>query len=49
MLNFEQEIAKYEPCPLAEDVEELIKKEPLADLTDIMKEMLEKLREEKEV
>lgn len=49
MLNFEEELAKYEPCPLAVDVEELIKKEPLTDVTDIMKEMLDKVREEKEV
>ena len=49
MLNFDEELAKYEPCPLTEGVEELIKKEPLTDLTDIMKEMLDKSREEKEV
>lgn len=48
MLNFDEELAKYEPLDQAQDVEKLIEKEPLVDITDIMREMLEKAQSEKE-
>lgn len=48
MLNFEEELAQYTPIDQTGDVEKLIQKEPLVDLTDIMKEMLEKAQEVKE-
>ena len=46
MLNFEHELANYEPIEHPTDVEKLIQKDPMVDLTDIMKEMLEKAQEQ---
>jgi hypothetical protein len=41
MLNFEEELAKFKPIEEMGDAAELISDEPLVDLTDIMKRMLE--------
>jgi hypothetical protein len=41
MLNFEEELAKFKPVEEPEEAANLISEEPLVDLTDIMKRMLE--------
>ncbi len=41
MLNFEEELAKFKPIAEVEDAADIINGEPLVDLTDIMKQMLE--------
>lgn len=48
MLNFDEEIANFKPALQAIDVEKVIEKDPMADLTDIMKEMLDKAQQDKE-
>ena len=45
MLNFEEELAKFEPIKEVDDAADLINSEPLVDLTDIMKKMLEEAEE----
>lgn len=42
MLNFEEEISKFQPSPDVEKVEELVYNENLTDVTDIIKEIVEK-------
>lgn len=41
MLNFEEELAKFKPIAEVDDAADMISNEPLVDLTDIMKRMLE--------
>ncbi len=43
MLNFEEELAKFKPVTEVEDAEEIINGEPLVDLTDIMRQMLQEV------
>lgn len=45
MLNFEEELAKFEPIKEVEDAEDIINSEPLVDITDIMKKMLEEAQD----
>ncbi len=49
MLNFEEELAKYKPIEQASDVERLVSEDPMTDMTDIMREMLDKAAQEKEI
>lgn len=42
MLNFEEELKRFAPSTEVEEVEEEINAVRLADMTDIMKEMLRK-------
>lgn len=40
MINFEEELAKYEPSPNVEQVEDLVNNNNLTDLTDIVRELI---------
>ncbi len=44
MLDFEEELKKFTPSLEVEDIEQAVYKEDLADITDIMKDMLEQRR-----
>lgn len=40
MINFEEELAKYEPSPDVEQVESIVNNNNLTDVTDIVKELI---------
>lgn len=40
MINFEEELKKYEPSPDVEQVETLVNANNLSDVTDIVKELI---------
>ncbi len=40
MINFEEELEKYEPSPNVEQVEDLVNNNNLTDLTDIVRELI---------
>lgn len=40
MINFDEEIEKFEPSPEIEQAEDIIKNNDLTDITDILKELL---------
>ena len=40
MINFDEEIEKFEPSPEIEQAEDVIKNNDLTDITDILKELL---------
>lgn len=40
MINFDEEIAKFQPSPEIEQAEDLINNNDLTDITDILKEVL---------
>ena len=42
MLNFEEELKKFKPCLEVEDIEEAVYQEDLTDMTDILKEYVQK-------
>ena len=44
MLKFEEELKKFTPSLEVEDIEQAVYQEDLADITDIMREMLEQGR-----
>ena len=44
MLKFEEELKKFTPCLEVDDIEQAVYQEDLADITDIMREMLEQGR-----
>lgn len=46
MINFEEELKKFQPCMEIEELEDVIYKHDLTDMTDIMKEMMEELKNE---
>lgn len=46
MINFEEELKKYRPSEEVENLEDVVNKQNLTDMTDIMREML-KDREKK--
>lgn len=41
MLNFEEELKRFKPSLEVENIEQAVYQEDLADITDIMKDMLE--------
>lgn len=41
MLEFDEELKKFTPSLEVEEIEQAVYKENIADLTDIMKELLE--------
>lgn len=47
MINFEEELKKFHPSMEIEELENSIYKQDLTDMTDIMKEMMKELKEEK--
>ncbi len=41
MLNFEEELAKFEPCQDVEKVEDVVYNNDLPDVTDIIREIIQ--------
>ena len=41
MLNFEEEIKKFQPSLEVEDIEEAVYQEDLTDVTDLLREVIE--------
>ena len=44
MINFEEELKKFQPSLEVEDLEEAIYQEDLTDMTDILREMMEQTK-----
>jgi len=44
MLNFEDEIKKFQPSLEVEDIEEAVYQEDLTDMTDIIREVMEQAK-----
>ncbi len=44
MLNFEEELKKFQPSLEVEDIEDAVYQEDLTDMTDILREMIEKTK-----
>lgn len=44
MLNFEEELKKYKPSLEVEDIEKAVYEEDLTDMTDILREVLDKTK-----
>lgn len=44
MLNFDEELAKFQPSLEVEDIEEAVYQDELTDMTDILREMIEKTK-----
>ena len=44
MLNFEEERMKFKPSLEVEEIEKAVYEEDLTDMTDILREMLEKAK-----
>lgn len=42
MLNFEEELKKFQPSLEVEDIEKAVYQEDLTDMSDILKEVVEK-------
>ncbi len=47
MINFEEELAKFEPSQEITQVEDTVLNDKMADITDIMKELLEEVKQQK--
>ena len=45
MLNFTEELARFQPIPEVGDVEELVRNKDLTDMTDVMKTMIQELKD----
>lgn len=46
MINFEEELKNYEPSQEVEEAEDAINNRELADVTDLLREMLEEIRKD---
>ena len=44
MIDFEEELKKFQPCLEVEEAEEAIYNQDLTDMTDILKEMLKDMK-----
>ena len=44
MLNFEEELNKFQPSLEVEDIEDAVYQEDLTDMTDILREMIEQTK-----
>ena len=44
MLNFEEELKKFQPSLELEDIEDAVYQEDLTDMTDILREMIEQTK-----
>ena len=42
MLNYEEEIKTFKPCLEVEDIEEAVYQEDLSDMTDLLREVMDK-------
>ncbi|WP_313133492.1 hypothetical protein [Anaerocolumna sp.] len=45
MINFEEEIAKFQPSLEVEQAEDVIQNNDLADITDLIKSMIKELKD----
>ncbi len=45
MINFDEELKKYRPSAEVENLEDIVNKQNLTDMTDIMREMLKDRKE----
>ncbi len=48
MIDFDEEIKKFQPCLEVDEVEEAIYKNNVTDMTDVMLEMMKDLAKNKE-
>lgn len=46
MINFEEELKKFSPSMEIEELEDTVYNQDLTDMTDIMKKLLEELKDE---
>jgi len=46
MIDFEEELKKFSPCMEIEELEDAVYNQDLTDMTDIMKKLLEELKDE---
>lgn len=44
MLNYEEELKKFQPSLEVEEIEEAVYQEDLTDMTDILREMMEQTK-----
>ena len=44
MINFEEELKKFQPSLEVEDIENAVYQEDLTDMTDILREMIEQTK-----
>lgn len=44
MLNFEEEMKKFQPSLEVEEIEDAVYQEDLTDMTDILREMIEQTK-----
>ena len=44
MLDFEEELKKFQPSVEVEDIEDAVYQEDLTDMTDILREMIEQTK-----
>lgn len=44
MLNFEEELKKFQPSLEVENIEDAVYQEDLTDMTDILREMIEQTK-----
>ncbi len=44
MLDFEEELKKFQPSLEVEDIEDAVYQEDLTDMTDILREMIEQTK-----
>lgn len=49
MINFDDEIEKFQPSPEIEQAEDVIKNNDLTDITDILKELLKSNKDNNEL
>ena len=47
MLNYEEELKKFQPSVEVEDIEDAVYQEDLTDMSDILREMIEKTNNSK--
>ena len=47
MLNYEEEIKKFQPSVEVEDIEDAVYQEDLTDMSDILREMIEQTNNSK--
>lgn len=47
MLNFEEELAKFEPSPEIEQVEEAVMRNDLADIADLLEQVTDGNKEKR--
>ncbi len=40
MIDFDEELKKYQPSAEVENIEEIVNRQDLTDMTDIMREMM---------